>query len=624
MLPGPATEKWLRARGHVPPPQSVWLQALSAQLEQLDHPTELVSLTQELADWVPSPHRQGLQLLLIILFIDLREGATLTPINNPLSQRLHRLTPDHPDAAQALASALNIVQSPEIAAPIISTSNEPAPVIATSKAFQLYRMAQLEQKLGSQLLKLVNAPHRASTPPPEAIHVGQHPLSDEQQQAVLAAAQSGLTVITGGPGTGKTSIIFALIQLFQEQGLALEEIVLSAPTGKATRRLAEAVQQLGPEHHQLRIQTLHRLLGAVPGRNRFLYNEERPLPARVVIVDEASMLDLDLASRMVEALDKTQTQLVLLGDAEQIPSVDPGSVLLDLTAGLPQDTVYHLRQSFRMNPNNPSGRQVLLAAQAVQTGHEANFFKIAQLTQSVSETPPVQFLELPSNVLRQAFLRTYLKLSPLSQPAYQKNAQTIFPLHNGQFSPHFSPKLEALFSQVLHTQLLTITRHPGFQAGSESTNQRIHALYANLTRQDESTPFLPGEPVMMLHNDYKRRIYNGDVGIVVQVIDKAKSSYPTLMVVFSSPEGWLAFDLEAIKNHLSLSHAMTVHKSQGSEYERIFLLLPESDVPLLTREILYTAITRARTGVVIAGQSHLFSCGLNRRCQRHSGLGKYL
>ena len=616
---GSATEIWRQRQTGSFSAEYQWTQALYARLEDVDRPRDLVPVAHELAEWAPAPVQRGLELLLILVLSDLREGSTKTLIDQTLEERLTAIMPVHPEGASVVQQALHLAHTPEQAAPATSTHVEkPAPLIIANGALQLSRMAQLERRLGEQFLRLMEI---SREPPPEAglktLDNTPYPLTDEQLKAVKSATYNGLSVITGGPGTGKTSIILALIRRLQALGLRMENIALSAPTGKAARRLAESVKPLGADGDKLRIQTLHRLLGAAPGRSRFLYNADHPLPAEVVIVDEASMLDLDLSARLVEAL-APRARLVLLGDAEQIPSVDPGAVLLDLTRSLPTHVVHHLRKSFRMNPEKPAGRQVWLAAQAILQGDAQSFLSIARRPPLASGAKPVQFIPIADRAERDRFLQDYLQGHALGQASYRETVYRPYTMTDGHFSPEDEAIIADVFSQAQTSQMLTITRHPHFQTGSEAINKRIHSLYAQLSLQSEHLAYLPGEPVLMLQNDHKRRIYNGDVGLVLYV--STEPSVTQLMAVFPGTHRWMAFELETLQDHITLAHAMTVHKAQGSEYERISLLLPDIDVPLLTREILYTAVTRARTEVRVAGIRSMLTVGLKRQFARKSGL----
>ncbi|MBX2810878.1 MAG: exodeoxyribonuclease V subunit alpha [Myxococcales bacterium] len=621
---GTATETWRRIHTGERTPDAAWTAALSQHLQELDRPIDLVALSCELASLGAPPLQPALQLLILLTLLDLGEGATQTTLSDNISSRLAQIAPLDARGEQATQQALDLLHSPEAGAPVLSTTPQnPAPLLIHEGVLQLHRLYALERQLGAKILHLMEsqAPDDPEEFPEAILQLNTHPLSDEQIAAVHAAAHQTFTVITGGPGTGKTSIVLALIRLLQHRGLPLQDMVLAAPTGKATRRLAESVERLGTEAKQLRIQTLHRLLGATPGRNQFIYHRDHPLPVRLVIIDEASMLDLELTARLMDAIS-ANTQVILLGDAEQIPSVDPGSVLSDLTKTLPTGVVHQLKKSFRMNPKNPAGRRVLLAAQAIQRGDSQAFFKQAEAAPLPSGAQPVQFVSLLDAHARQNYLRSYLEQSLLGQQTVQQQVRTVFSWVEGSFPNEQSTVVATFFQQMQTSQLLTITRNPYFATSSDAMNARLHALYAQAMDWPESLSFLPGEPILVLQNDYQRRIYNGDVGLVLKVAVDRRAAES--MAVFPGETGWMIFELDALRDHLSLAHAMTVHKAQGSEYERVSLILPEADLPLLTREIIYTAITRARHEVQVVGSKELLTRGLRRQASRISGLSKHL
>ena len=618
---GSALELWRQAQGLNPSAQETWAQALADRIQAMDHPVELVTLASELATWGPADHHRGIQLLALLMLIDLRDGSTLTLINKQLVERIKKLGPEGPQGTQAIDTALRLLRNPQLGEPALSSRlDQPAPILVYRETLQFERMARLETQLSHRLRELVNASLHSTNTPTKLEQTTPH-LSDEQRLAIETAARRKLTIITGGPGTGKTSIVLALLQVLKSQGFEFADVALSAPTGKATRRLAESTRQLGPDSQTLRTQTLHRLLGAHPGYGPFLYNENHPLPARVVVVDEASMLDLELATRLISALEP-ETRLILLGDAEQLPSVDPGNVLKDLATTLPGEAVCRLHRSYRMDPSNPAGRRVLQAATAMKDGKVDDFFTLAAQPPLETGASPVRFKSLKRTTERLDFLRDLLKTSPIGHTNYRRKADLIYHMHDGRLVPEDEHQVLELLKQSQSSKLLTITRRLSFQTGSDAVNQRLHALYAQQLKWPLEDKFLPGEPIMMTRNDHERQIYNGDVGLVLKLRVNNGAEHP--MAVFPNLHGVLAFDLDALADDLVLAHAMTVHKAQGSEYERIALLLPETCVPLLTREILYTAVTRARQEILIAGEPEVLAAGLRQRVVRTSGLAAAL
>lgn len=336
-----------------------------------------------------------------------------------------------------------------------------------------------------------------------------------------------------------------------------------------------------------------------------------------MVVDEASMLDLELADRLLEALE-ADTRLVLLGDADQLPSVEAGAVLRDLVGSLGPAEIHRLTQSFRMDPRDPAGRAVLMAARALRAGDAAAFFE----TVDPSPAAPVRFSSLEGPEATEAWLKSRFRAGPAGDPLHRARTRKVRRLVEGRFLPADAAELDAVRARLASTQLLTVTRRRELPHGAEAVNARLHRAFAELEDLRETDPFLPGEPVMMRVNDYERKLFNGDVGLIARVAVDESPARP--MAVFPAQEGLTAYDLAALGPQLELAHAMTVHKAQGSEHDGVQLLLPARDVPILGPEVLYTAATRARRAVEIAGDLDRFRAALQARGPRRSGLPELL
>jgi exodeoxyribonuclease V alpha subunit len=436
--------------------------------------------------------------------------------------------------------------------------------------------------------------------------------SDDQRVAVAAALGGRLAAITGGPGTGKTTIVFTLLRALVRLGVAPEAIALAAPTGKAANRLDEAIkagaQALAaagspPASDGPLIarppgaRTLHRLLGYSPGARAFAHHAGSPLPQRVVIVDEGSMVDLQLMDRLLQAVHPEAT-LVLLGDADQLPSVDAGAVFRDLTP-----LAVSLTRSHRLDPERPRGRQVLDLAAAIRAG-QLDF-------SGVELVPPAA---------RQDLLERWYTDRVAALPEFAARIDQVFTLRASPdegFGEEDSARLDALFAHHQGHRLLAVTR--GRPTGAEALNAWLHERFADAAPgNDLRSQFHPGEPVMMLHNDYDRGLWNGDQGLIVRVREARRS--PRAAAVFRTRGRWNAWHLESLGDSLALAFALTVHKAQGSEYDDVALVLPELPLPLLTRELLYTAVTRSRRSLVVCGAPHVLAAGAARPGQRSSGI----
>ena len=430
-----------------------------------------------------------------------------------------------------------------------------------------------------------------------------------QALAARIAARRNLTVITGGPGTGKTSTVVRVLALLIEQELAADRgrprIKMLAPTGKAAARLTESITA-GLQHLSCseevkaaiptEASTIHRALGFRPGRpTRFAHDADNPLPADVVLVDEASMVDLALMAKLVQACPAS-ARLLLLGDKDQLASVEAGAILGDIcNAGgsgpvpSPQEAsgiagcVVELSHSFRFDHSGGIGR----LARAINAGRGDD--ALAQLGSGDDQVSLLRLREaanLPHLVRRHVLpeLQPYLQAT---DPAARLHALTGY-------------------------RLLSAHRQGPF--GTVRLNALIEELLASEGRIELSALGYAGRPILVTQNDYQLELYNGDVGVIHPDADG------TLRAWFRSPDGTLRSLLPArLPPHESV-WAMTVHKSQGSEFDRVGLLIPPAVSMLLTRELLYTGVTRAKKHVSMIGEPTVLHEAVARRIDRASGL----
>ena len=469
-----------------------------------------------------------------------------------------------------------------------------------------------------------------------------------QKLACALGARSRFAVITGGPGTGKTTTVIRLLALLQVQALQADgeplRIRLAAPTGKAAARLNESISgQIGalqslalPEGERVRdailseVTTLHRLLGARPDTRRFRHHRLHPLPLDVVVVDEASMVDIEMMAALLDALPE-HARLVLLGDKDQLASVEAGAVLGSLcsradrahytpetagwleaatghviganlqdSAGRPLDqAVSMLRHSFRFDAGSGIGE----LARAVNDGDAQS---VRALLAS-SDHDDVRSLALPVGDWR-----------PLGNLAVDGAGQArgyrhyLQAIHAGA-SPR--PALGAprrawdtwaagILGAHGEFQLLTPLRQGDY--GVASLNLRIEqALVAGgLIRHEQPDQaaldprWYEGRPVMVTGNDYGLGLMNGDIGIALEVpVDFGQADRGSMLrVAFPAGDGQggIRWVLPSRLQHVETAYAMTVHKSQGSEFVHAALIMPDASSPVLTRELVYTAVTRAR------------------------------
>ena len=438
--------------------------------------------------------------------------------------------------------------------------------------------------------------------------------SPEQIAAVVAALGQRLGVISGGPGTGKTTTALLLVRSLARLGVPPAAIALAAPTGKAKSRLEEDFRtrlhsQREPPAADRELlalcpeaQTLHHLLGATGGRAGFLRATRDPLPCRAVIVDESSMIDLVLMDRLLDALPDA-CQLVLLGDADQLASVSAGAVFRDLG-----NHASRLSRGFRADPARPAGSQLIALAAAVRAGAADAAASLCTLRGQPS-TLRRQGAEHLAPEHRDELLRQHH--ARLFDASYQTTVvDRTFTLDGDYFAGEDEGRLDAALAQLAQARVLCVTRQGA--AGVERCNAFLHGL------RGEGEPLRPGEPVSSARNDYERGLWNGDQGVAVRA--RRPGGAAATLCAFRTRQGWLAVDARASNAAIGLGYALTVHKAQGSEYDGVLLLLPDYPCPLLTRELLYTAVSRARESVVVCGGLERFKAGVAAREIRGSGL----
>jgi exodeoxyribonuclease V alpha subunit len=337
--------------------------------------------------------------------------------------------------------------------------------------------------------------------------------SDEQKAAVAHALERSVGVISGGPGTGKTTTALALVRCLVRLGMTPADIALCAPTGKAASRLEDdfstrlaALENPAPSDRALlddcpKAQTLHRLLGARRGPGGILRAARDPLPFRAVIVDESSMIDLALMDRLLAALPGSAS-LVLLGDADQLPSIAAGAVFRDL-----RRFAVRLERGFRADVARPEGKQIADLAAAVRAGQTEEATRLC-VVRADPATLVGQGVEQLSSEHRDDLLRDYhrrnfggARMASLVDHAYAEE--------DGSFAEEEATLLDDLAARLARARVLAVTR--GRATGVERCNAFLHDLHGG------GPWFLPGEPVLMLRNDYERDLWNGDQGVAVRV-----------------------------------------------------------------------------------------------------------
>jgi exodeoxyribonuclease V alpha subunit len=408
---------------------------------------------------------------------------------------------------------------------------------------------------------------------------------EEQRAAAEVALSQGLTVLTGGPGTGKTTTVARLLALLSS-GTQLR-IALAAPTGKAAARLQEAVRlevgKLEAADRQalagLHATTLHRLLGSRPDTSaRFRHNRGNRLPHDVIVVDETSMVSLTMMARLLEAV-RPDTRLILVGDPDQLASVEAGAVLADLVDGLGDAKIAALKTSHRF------GQSIGELATAIRVGDADR--ALAMLRAGDEHIEWIDN-EDPRDKLRKVLVPHAVALRTAAILGDEHAALKVLDEH----------------------RLLCAHRRGPY--GVAYWNRQVERWLTEETGEPIWSAWYAGRPVLVTANDYGLGLYNGDTGVTV-VRDK----------VLRAVIGAATFATSRLAD-VETMHAMTIHKSQGSQVDEVTVLLPQEDSRLLTRELFYTAVTRAKERVRVAGSEESVRAAIERRAVRASGLAQRL
>lgn len=546
---------------------------------------------------------------------------------------------------------------------LISTGEQPTPLVWQQGKVYLWRYWHYEKILTQQIKQRLST----SLPLPEnladrlnLLFQDNTQLPDWQKIACAIASRSAFSIITGGPGTGKTTTVVRLIALLQAPAVQAKRplnIQLAAPTGKAAARLTESigkqVASLAIDDEVRRfipttVNTLHRLLGGRPNTRHFIYNKTNPLPLDILIIDEASMIDLELFANLLEALP-TNARLILLGDKDQLASVEAGAVLGDLCCDAEQgfyspQTLNWLKAqtgielsplglSLGTNEQNPLAQQTVMLRHSRRFSSESGIGQLAKavnngevnqarqlLNQSLDELGYLPIHQTTDKAFEHFIIKGsskqdgyshYLKVLKSSRP------QTDTPLDSILWKKWANDVLNA-FNQF---QLLAVLRNG--QWGVHELNKRIAQILYRYDYISHFEGWYEGRPVLMTYNDYALGLMNGDIGITLAYPSEQDPTQSTLKVAFPYNDGTqnLREILPSRLTSVETVFAMTVHKSQGSEFSHTSLLLPDQFSPVLCRELLYTAITRARYKfTLIESEQRIFNEAIKQQTIRLSGL----
>ena len=598
----------------------------------------------------------------------LQQAGVLRTLDDALANTLRRLDPHTPDdvlAAAALASlaiahghagfdpasprqlvdadiawpdadawvqqlaASRFVATPQSA----DDESDTAPLVLESGLLYLRRYREYERRLAMQLHRIAShVVPDMGIEPIAMLFASLFPAArdgDHQARAAALALRRALLLVTGGPGTGKTTTIARLLMLRIAQALhaghAAPRIALAAPTGRAADRMADSLRRAVAQMAGLAIDaasldalptqasTLHRLLGTIPDSPRFRHDHDHPLPFDIVVVDEASMVDLPLMCKLVDAV-ADGAQLILLGDPDQLPSVEAGDVLAAILSAAGDGDALSMDDAAALRP--------LLADVPVDAeadglrGHRVHLQRGWRQDESLDLAPLAQAVRNGDGAEALSLLRG----GALANVHFHENVEDPLQArpdllgHFRALAMHTDPA-QAL-QQANRLRLLTALRE-GPQ-GARGLNARIESALSG--RRIGSPPaWFPGRLLLVTENSYRHGLFNGDVGICLAGADGTPLAWFVDNGRGDGSNGVRAFHPAALPAHES-AFAMTVHKAQGSEFDAVWLQLPRSDSRVLSRELLYTGLTRARSALHVAGSAEVIAAALSRHARRVSGL----
>lgn len=461
--------------------------------------------------------------------------------------------------------------------------------------------------------------------------VGGDAENDEKTDWQLAGAVVGFlnnfTIITGGPGTGKTTTVAKILALLYKENPDIK-VALTAPTGKAAIRMLESlkanknIEEYGilDKIEKLNASTIHRLLGYIPNSLYFKHHQGNYLDIDVLIVDEASMIDISLFSKLLSALDP-EKRVILLGDKNQLASVEAGSILGDLCAS--QTTLNSCADELRDLINDLiKNEESKISINNVQENlhysllheHIIELIKIHRFAEN-SAIKKISKAIIKGDNETVSDMLDHINENNAEVQIDQTYDETIFKKFVSQYEEYINKPIEESLQLFNKCRVLCAVREG--ETGIYKINKKIESYLKEKGLLKIDSEFYEYRPIIVTKNNKDLELFNGDIGIIKSDQNNIKRAY-----FLDNNTGALREDvLPELLVGCETVFAMTIHKSQGSEYDNVMIILPKNeDNPLLTRELLYTAITRAKEKVIIQGQKEVIITSINKQVQRVSGL----
>ena len=474
---------------------------------------------------------------------------------------------------------------------------EHAPLHLDGQRLYLNRSWRAEQLvIGSLLDRVAAAVPAVDEPALDGALSGMD--NPEQRQAVEGAVRRRLSVIAGGPGTGKTTTIKTILAALRAQAAAAEadepQVALVAPTGKAAQRVTESLGE-----GDLKATTIHKLLRREPGNaTRFRHNARNPLPHDVVIVDETSMVSLDLMAKLLDAV-RADARLILVGDPDQLVSVESGAVLGDIVGPA------------REGATGPLAQAIVVLEHVYR--HGGGIAALARAIKSGQVEPVLQVLEAGTGDV--LWIKTDIGETAGREDALAPVRDVVVEVGSRLVQAATAGESEQALAALDELRVLCAHRRGAY--GVDDWVAHVERWLAlGLESFDPSQPWYAGRPVLVTQNDYQLSVLNGDTGVTVVDVE----GDGRLQVAFRQPDGTTRWIPPSRLENVQTVHAMTIHKSQGSQLDTVVALLPDPTSKILTRELFYTAVTRAKERLIVAATPETIAAAVQRQVTRSSGL----